>query len=70
MILHFVFGCLGIAIGYTLSVHFRDEAAEEKYRATLGQVDLEIRREHEYYKNLCESLRADVAYYRARCDKS
>jgi len=69
MILELVFGILGAGIGFTISTTIRDERKEEKYRLTVSQIDEQMRKDLEYYKNLSNSLREDVKHYRNKAEK-
>ena len=69
MILELVFGILGAAIGFTISTAIRDERKEERYRLTVSEIDEQMRKDLEYYKNLSNSLREDVRYYRTKAEK-
>lgn len=69
MILELVFGILGAGIGFTISTTIRDERKEERYRLTVAQIDEQMRKDLEYYKNLSNSLREDVKHYRTKAEK-
>jgi predicted patatin/cPLA2 family phospholipase len=69
MVLEIVFGAVGILVGSVITSAMILDAREEKYQKTLDQLDKELRKDLEYYKNLSESLLHDVQYYRRRLDQ-
>jgi hypothetical protein len=69
MVLEIVFGAVGILVGSVITSAMILDAREEKYQKTLDQLDKELRKDLEYYKNLSESLLHDVQYYRKRLDQ-
>lgn len=69
MVLELVFGIVGISVGYVTASAIIDNSCEEKYQKTLDQLDKDLRKDLEYYKNLSESLLHDVQYYRRKLDQ-
>ncbi len=57
-----VFLCIGVFIGIAI----KDEARRSKYNKTYAQVDLEIKKDLELYRNLSESLKQDIVYYKRK----
>jgi uncharacterized membrane protein len=56
MILMIVFFILGVMVGMNL----RHESTLRKYQATFEEVDEQVRKDLEYYKNLSKSLQQDL----------
>lgn len=57
-----------LAAGFTFGVIFVHERQQHREEKTLDQVDAEVRRQLQYYKNLSESLKADVIYLRKKVE--
>jgi len=57
-----VFLCLGVFIGIAI----KDEVSRSKYNKTYAEVDLEIKKDLELYRNLSESLKQDIVYYKRK----
>jgi len=57
-----VFLCIGVFIGIAI----KDEVQRSKYNKTYAQVDLEIKKDLELYRNLSESLKQDMVYYKRK----
>ena len=58
----FVFLLLGIFLGYLLAMN----AKEWKEQKTYEQLDAELRKELEFYKNTCASQKIDVDFYKQK----
>ena len=53
---------IGFVFGCAFMLNRRNHDIEQTYE----QVDEKLRTEHAMYKNLCESLKADVAFLKQR----
>jgi hypothetical protein len=62
MLIHFVFGILGVMVG----MNIRSEMVMSKYNRNLTEIDQDLRKDLEYYRNLSDSLKNDLSYYKAR----
>ena len=57
-----------LVAGFTFGVIFISESKQRREEKTLEQVDEEVRKQLQYYKNLSESLKADVIYLRKKVE--
>jgi hypothetical protein len=57
-----VFIILGILVG----MNIRSEMVMGKYNKNLKEIDKDLRKDLEYYRNLSDSLKKDLSYYKAR----
>ena len=62
MLIDFVFGILGVMVG----MNIRSEMVMSKYNRNLTEIDQDLRKDLEYYRNLSDSLKNDLSYYKAR----
>jgi hypothetical protein len=60
--MEFVFLVLGILVGMNL----RAEWMYQKHTKTLDQLDQEMRKDLQFYKNLSESLRQDLLWEKSK----
>lgn len=58
----FIFLLLGIFLGYLLAMNTKEWKEQKSYE----QLDEELRKELEFYKNTCESQKIDVAFYKQK----
>jgi uncharacterized protein YoxC len=65
MILTVVFFIIGIFIGITI----RDQKSVDKYNKTFDQIDTQIKKDLELYKNLSESYKQDCERYKLEIQK-
>jgi len=65
MTLTVIFFIIGIFIGIT----FRDQKSVDKYNKTFDQIDSQIKKDLELYKNLSESYKQDCERYKLEIQK-
>ena len=65
MTLTVVFFIIGIFIGITI----RDQKSVDKYNRTFDQIDSQIKKDLELYKNLSESYKQDCERYKLEIQK-
>lgn len=65
MTLTVVFFIIGIFIGITIS----DQKSVDKYNRTFDQIDSQIKKDLELYKNLSESYKQDCERYKLEIQK-
>ena len=65
MTLTVVFFIMGIFIGVTI----RDQKSADKYNKTFDQVDSQIKKDLELYKNLSQSYKQDCERYKLEIKK-
>ena len=65
MAITFVFFIVGIFIGFTM----RDQQSVDKYNKTFDQIDSQIKKDLELYKNLSQSYKQDCERYKLEIQK-
>ena len=65
MAITFVFFIIGIFIGFTM----RDQKSADKYNKTFDQIDSQIKKDLDLYKNLSQSYKQDCERYKLEIKK-
>ena len=65
MAITLVFFIVGIFIGFTM----RDQQSVDKYNKTFDQIDSQIKKDLELYKNLSQSYKQDCERYKLEIKK-
>ena len=58
-----------IIAGFLAGMTYAQERDWNRYRKTREEVKEEVSREFDYYKNLSESLKQDLHYYKSKLGK-
>ena len=59
-----------IVAGFLAGMTYAQERLFQKYQKTREEVKDEVSQEFEYYRNLSESLKQDLHYYKTRHDRT
>ena len=62
------FNC--VAAGFIIGITYRQERLFQQYQKTREEVKAEVSKEFEYYRNLSESLKQDLHYYKTKHDST
>lgn len=65
IILNLVFMVTGMLAGYT----FREQQKIDQYNKTYNEIDMDLKKKLELYKNLSESYKEDTIRYKAEIKK-
>jgi hypothetical protein len=58
-----------ITAGFVAGITYAQERDWQRYRKTCEEVKAEVSKEFDYYKNLSNSLKQDLHYYKTQKDK-
>ena len=56
--------------GFVAGITYAQERDWQRYRKTRDEVKAEVSAEFDYYKNLSESLKQDLHYYKSKHDST
>ena len=59
-----------ILAGFLAGMTYAQERMYQRYQKTRKEVEEEVGKEFEYYKNLSQSLKQDLHYYKTRHDST
>jgi len=59
-----------VAAGFIIGITYRQERLFQQYQKTREEVKAEVSKEFEYYRNLSESLKQDLHYYKTKHDST
>jgi hypothetical protein len=59
-----------VAAGFIIGITYRQERPFQQYQKTREEVKAEVSKEFEYYRNLSESLKQDLHYYKTKHDSA